>query len=86
MRRRQQNKFDLELKQMGVEGMKTKEKASEDHKDERVRIEGTQQSQLIDQRQNDLLPTSFETNSFEKEASAPDQAESMAIGNPFDPR
>ena len=82
----QQHKFDLELKQMEVDGLKTKEKEIEDRKDERVRIEGTQQSQLIDQRQNDLLPTSFETNSFEKEASAPDQAESTAIGNPFDPR
>ena len=36
----QQHKFDLELKKMEVDGMKTKEKEIEDRKDERVRIEG----------------------------------------------
>jgi hypothetical protein len=40
--------------------MSSKEKMIEDRKDERTRIQATQQSQLIDQRKNDLLPTDFE--------------------------
>jgi hypothetical protein len=78
----QQHKFDLELKQMEVDGLKTKEKEIEDRKDERVRIEGTQQSQLIDQRQNDLLPTSFETSATEKDQPTPSE-EPMPMLNPF---
>jgi hypothetical protein len=78
----QQHKFDLELKQMEVDGLKTKEKEIEDRKDERVRIEGSQQSQLIDQRQNDLLPTSFETSATEKDQPTPSE-EPMPMLNPF---
>ena len=37
-----------------------KEKMIEDRKDKRIKLEGTQQSQMIDQRQNDLLPINFE--------------------------
>ena len=38
----------------------------EDRKDKRTRISGTQQSQMIDQRKNNLLPTDFETNDGDK--------------------
>jgi hypothetical protein len=37
-----------------------KEQEIEDRKDKRTRIAGTQQSQMIDQRKNDLLPIDFE--------------------------
>jgi hypothetical protein len=57
-----QHTFDLELKKMEVERMVEKEKLIEDRKDQRTRQEGTQQSQLINQRQNDLLPTDFNDN------------------------
>ena len=57
-----QHTFDLELKKMEVERMVEKEKIIEDRKDQRTRQEGTQQSQLINQRQNDLLPTDFNDN------------------------
>ena len=40
------------------------EKQIEDRKDERTRIQATQQSKMISQRQNDSLPTDFETNQF----------------------
>jgi len=43
---------------LGVEG--TKEKEIEDRKDKRVKLQGTQQSQLINQRQNDSAPVDFE--------------------------
>ena len=54
--------YDIKLKQMDKEQMSSKEKMIEDRKDERTRIQATQQSQLIDQRKNDLLPTDFEQN------------------------
>jgi hypothetical protein len=37
------------------------EKFKEDRKDERTKIQATQQSELIDQRKNDLLPKNFES-------------------------
>ena len=54
--------FDEKLKKMDLQMMKDKEASIEDRKDERTRIQATQQSQMIDQRKNDLLPTDFEKN------------------------
>jgi hypothetical protein len=59
--RAQQFEYDMKLKQAELENQKTKEKEIEDRKDERTRIQATQQSQMINQRQNDLLPTDFES-------------------------
>jgi hypothetical protein len=52
--------FDKELKAMEVQGMRDKEAFIEDRKDERTKIQATQQSQLIQQRQDGTLPTNFE--------------------------
>ena len=52
--------FDMELKKMEVDAMKEKEFFIEDRKDKRTRMEGTQQSEMIDQRNNDLMPIDFE--------------------------
>ena len=54
--------YDKQLKEMELQRLGTKESLIEDRKDTRTRIEGTQQSQMIDQRKNDLLPTDFEKN------------------------
>ena len=54
-----QHRFDLELKQMEVQRLQEKEKLIEDRKDNRTRLEGSQQSQMISQRQNDSLPLDF---------------------------
>ena len=53
--------YDQKLKQMDVDRDAAKEKEIEDRKDERTRIQATQQSQMINQRQNGTLPTDFET-------------------------
>jgi len=53
--------FDQQLKQMDIDKDTAKEKQIEDRKDERTRIQATQQSQMINQRQNDSLPTNFES-------------------------
>ena len=52
--------YDKQLKQMEVDQMIEREKYIEDRKDNRTKLEGTQQSQMIDQRKNDLLPTNFQ--------------------------
>lgn len=57
----QQFEYDMKLKQSEVQSQKTKEKEIEDRKDQRTRIQATQQSQMINQRQNDLLPMDFES-------------------------
>ena len=53
--------YQIQLAQVTAEAQNTKEKEIEDRKDKRIRIQGTQQSELINQRQNDLLPTDFES-------------------------
>ena len=64
----QEFEYDMKLKQMDVQAMKTKEGQIEDRKDKRTKLQATQQSQLIDQRTNDLPPTDFEIS-----GNTPDQ-------------
>jgi len=52
----------MQLAQIRVEAEKTKEKEIEDRKDERTKIQATQQSEMISQRQNDELPKDFESS------------------------
>ena len=54
--------YDMQLQQMQVQTMQQKEFAIEDRKDKRSKIEATQQSQLITQRQNDSAPIDFESS------------------------
>ena len=58
-----QHQYDMELKRIEVEAMQEKETRIEDRKDKRTKMEGTQQSEMIDQRKNNLLPTNFENTS-----------------------
>jgi hypothetical protein len=53
--------YDLQLAQAQLGAATQKEKEIEDRKDKRTKIQATQQSQMIDQRKNDLLPTDFES-------------------------
>ena len=55
-----QHQFDMQLKQMDMEATGKKEQEIENRKDKRIKMEGTQQSQMINQRKNDLLPINFE--------------------------
>ena len=54
--------YDLELKRMEVDAMTAKENMIEDRKDKRTKMEGTQQSKMIEQRKMNLMPTDFENN------------------------
>ena len=51
--------MELAKARAGVENQR--EQDIEDRKDKRTRIQGTQQSEMIDQRKNDLLPINFES-------------------------
>ena len=55
--------LNMQLKQMEVEAIKTKEDNKEDRKDERTRIQASQQSELIDQRKSGKPPKKFESTS-----------------------
>ena len=52
--------FDMKLAEMDMLARKEKEKEIEDRKDQRTRIQATQQSEMISQRKNDSLPVDFE--------------------------
>jgi len=53
--------MNMQLKQLETENAKTKEKEKEDRKDERTRIQATQQSEMIEQRKSEKPPKNFES-------------------------
>ena len=53
--------YKIQLAQMEGQVKQAKEKEIEDRKDKRTQIQASQQSQMISQRQNDTLPTDFES-------------------------
>ena len=53
--------FNMQLTQAQSQNKRGDEAQKEDRKDERTKIQATQQSELINQRKNDLLPTDFES-------------------------
>ena len=57
--------FNMQLAKARADVEKAKEQDIEDRKDERARIIGTQQSEMISQRQNDELPKNFESSGFD---------------------
>ena len=57
--------YQVQLEQIKMQAETGREKEIEDRKDKRTRIAGSQQSAMIDQRKNDLLPTNFEQQSQE---------------------
>jgi len=61
----QKFQYDMQLAKIEAEAQTQKEKEIEDRKDERARIIGTQQSEMISQRQNDELPKNFESAGFD---------------------
>jgi hypothetical protein len=53
--------YNLQLKGMETDAVKSKINSIEDRKDERTKMQASQQSQLIEQRQNQTPPKSFES-------------------------
>ena len=53
--------YNMQLKGIEVEGKKSGEKEKEDRKDERTKIQATQQSEMIEQRNGGKPPKNFES-------------------------
>ena len=69
-----QHKNDMELKNVEVKGMSEKENEIAEEiiwntKDERTKIQATQQSEMISQRKNDSLPINFENENVEMDTT-----------------
>ena len=58
----QEFNYNMQLAQMQGQAKQNAENSKEDRKDERTKIQASQQSELIDQRKNDLLPKNFESS------------------------
>ena len=58
----QEFEYNKQLAQIKIGTEGSKETKIEDRKDKRVKLQGTQQSQLINQRQNDSPPVDFESS------------------------
>ena len=54
--------INMKLRGMEVEASKGRDSAKEDRKDDRTKIQASQQSELIDQRKNNKPPKSFESS------------------------
>jgi len=57
--------LNKDLKQLDLQVIKDKESYKEDRKDKRTKIQASQQSELIDQRQNNKAPKDFESAGFD---------------------
>ncbi len=53
--------YNMQLKGVEVDGIKDREKQKEDRKDERTKIQATQQSEMIEQRNSGKPPKNFES-------------------------
>ena len=53
--------YNMQLRSADTENLKQREKQKEDRKDERTKIQATQQSELIDQRKGGKPPKNFES-------------------------
>ena len=53
--------YQMQLAKVRADAERNKDMDIEDRKDKRVKMTGTQQSELIDQRKNDTLPKDFES-------------------------
>ena len=54
--------YNVQLAQAQMGALQAKEQEIEDRKDKRIKMQGTQQSELINQRQTDGLPKDFESS------------------------
>ena len=54
--------FNMQLAQARIKSETQRDREIEDRKDQRTKIAGTQQSEMIDQRKNNLLPKNFKSS------------------------
>tara|TARA_B110000971_G_scaffold26799_1_gene24122 strand:- start:2351 stop:4759 length:2409 start_codon:yes stop_codon:yes gene_type:complete len=73
-----QHGFDVELANMQLKQQQELKNQQEEAKDKRIQMEGTQQSKMIDQRKNNLLPIDFEKNEEPEQSAMATQEEPQA--------
>jgi len=66
--------IQIRLAKLQADSMKSKEDGKEDRKDERTKIQATQQSELIDQRKNNKPPKNFEEEAGQANMLTPNSA------------
>ena len=54
--------YNMQLKGIETDGLKQREKEKEDRKDERTKIQASQQSEMIEQRKTGGTPKNFESS------------------------
>jgi hypothetical protein len=54
--------YNMQIRNMDTQLASNKEQQKEDRKDQRIKMQGTQQSELIDQRKNNTPPKDFESS------------------------
>jgi len=69
--------YNMQLRQMEAEAVDKKENQKENRKDERTKIQATQQSELIDQRNNGKAPKNFESAGNDNIGGALNMVDSM---------
>ena len=57
--------YNMQLAQIKARAETTKEQEIEDRKDNRIKMQGSQESKLINQRQNNTQPQDFESAGFD---------------------
>lgn len=60
----QKFQYDMQLEQLKSQTIQQNLQTAEDRKDERTRIQATQQSELVNQRKTNSLPQTFESGQF----------------------
>jgi hypothetical protein len=58
----QEFQYNVQLRQMDMKTIMEREGSKEDRKDQRTKIQATQQSEMIDQRKNEKPPKNFESS------------------------
>jgi hypothetical protein len=58
----QEFQYNMQLRQMDMKTIMEREGKKEDRKDQRTKIQATQQSEMIDQRKNEKPPKNFESS------------------------
>ena len=61
LKRNQTYELNIKLKEMDLRVINDKDKYREDRKDDRTKLQATQQSELIEQRKNNTPPKNFES-------------------------
>ena len=73
--------YNMQLGQQKINREQKREQEIENRKDKRAKIVGTQQSKMIDQKKNDLLPINFEDEESMSDVQPMSELENPPLGS-----